>query len=82
MVWFTYISASNNRFIESPMYRKEFSTLTVVVERLSEVKSPIPVEEKGAAGPGGPDGPGGPGGPSCPAHPWCPRCPLGPLSQS
>ena len=38
-------------FIESPMYRNEFSTPTVVVERLSEGKSPIPVEEKGAAGP-------------------------------
>ena len=33
------------------MYCNEFSTPTVVVERLSEGKSPIPVEEKGAAGP-------------------------------
>ena len=58
------------------MYRNEFSTPTVVVERLRDGKSPIPVEEKGAAGPGGP------GGPSRPAHPQCPWCPLGPLNQS
>ena len=51
MVWFTYLWASNNLFIESPMYHNEFSTPTVVVERLSEGKFPIPVEEKGAAGP-------------------------------
>ena len=33
------------------MYHNEFSTPTVVVERLSEGKSPISVEENGAAGP-------------------------------
>ena len=64
------------------MYRKEFSTPTMVVERLSEGKSPIPMEEKGAAGPGGPGGPDGPDGPSRPVHPRCPQCPLGPISQS
>ena len=81
MVRFTYLLASNNRFIESPMYHKEFSTPTMVVERLSEGKSPIPVEQKGAAGPRGPGGPGGPGGPSRPACPQCPWCPLGFLAN-
>ena len=33
------------------MYRNEFSTPTVVVERLRDGKSPIPVEEKGQLGP-------------------------------
>ena len=51
MVWFTCLWASNNLVIESPMYHNEFSTPTVVVERLSKGKSPISVEEKGAAGP-------------------------------
>ena len=64
------------------MYHNEFSTPTVVVERLSNGISPIPIEEKGAAGPWGPGSPGGPGSPSRPAHPQCPQCLLGPLSQS
>ena len=61
------------------MYCNEFCTPTVVVERLRDGISPIPMEVKGAAGPWGPGGPGGPGDPSHPAHP---RCPLGPLNQS
>ena len=33
------------------MYRNEFSTPTVVVERLRDGKSPIPMEEKEQLGP-------------------------------
>ena len=64
------------------MYQNELSTPTVLVERLRDGISPIPVEVKGAAGPWGPSSPGGPGGPSRPAHPQCPQCPLGPLNHS
>ena len=64
------------------MYCNEFSTPTVVVEKLRDGISSIPVEVKGVAVPLGPSGPGGPGGPSCPARPQYPRCPLGPLNQS
>ena len=71
-----------NLVIESPMYHNEFSTPAVIVERLRNGKSPIPMEEKGAAGSSGPGDPGGPGGPSHLARPQCPWCPLGPLNQS
>ena len=50
MVWFACLWASNSLVIESPMYHNDFFTPTVVVERLRDGKSPIPVEEKGAAG--------------------------------